>query len=566
MAYSYTNYTGNGSTTQFSVPMPYIRKEHIHVYVNNVEVSFTWVNSTTVLLASAPANGAKVQVRRVTPILLPLVDYSDGSTFVAADLDTSNLQLLYIEQELDDSDKQAIYVDPATGQLTAGGQKIGNVGTPTVGTDAATKSYVDGADAAVVAAVATNAATAASSATSATAAKVAAEAARDQTLSAYDSFDDRYLGPKTSNPTLDNDGNTLVGGALYYNTVAQEMRLWTGSSWVTAYVSGNAAAVGFSPSGDIAAVNVQSAIQELDNEKMPKSGGAFTGDITLNAQCDLRLADSDSSNWVAFQAPATIASNITWTLPATDGTADQAFATNGSGTLSWVSFLKSSGGALTGDLTLNAQSDLRFADADSSNWVAFQAPATVASNVTWTLPATDGTSGQSLQTNGSGTLSWGTGGVTMTRTTAVNTTSGTSIDFTSIPSWVKRITIMFDAVSTNGTSYKQVQLGDSGGIETTGYNAGAVDLQNYYTITSGIPIGINYISSSTDAVYGQIILTNLTGNTWTCDGGIFQSGYNVACSIAGSKTLSATLDRVRLTTINGTDTFDAGTVNIIYEG
>ena len=293
----------------------------------------------------------------------------------------------------------------------------------------------------------------------------------------------------------------------------------------------------------------------------------FNGNVTLNAQGDVRFADSDSSNWVAFQAPATIASNITWTLPATDGTADQAFATNGSGTLSWVSFLKASGGALTGDLTLNAQSDLRFADADSSNWVAFQAPATVASNVTWTLPATDGTNGQSLQTNGSGTLSWATGGgVTMTRATAVNTTSGTSIDFTSIPSWVKRITIMFDAVSTNGTSYKQVQLGDSGGIETTGYNAGAVDLQNYYTITSGIPIGINYISNSTDAVYGQIILTNLTGNTWTCDGGIFQSGYNVACSIAGSKTLSATLDRVRLTTINGTDTFDAGTVNIIYEG
>lgn len=282
MAYSYTNYTGNGSTTQFSVPMPYIRKEHIHVYVNNVEVSFTWVNSTTALLASAPVNGAVVQVRRVTPLPSVLVDFSDGSTIVAADLDTSNLQHLYTEQELDDNSKQAIYVDPATGQLTAGGQKIGNVGTPTVGTDAATKSYVDGADAAVVAAVATNAATAASSATSATAAKVAAEAARDQTLSVYDSFDDRYLGPKTSNPTLDNDGNALVGGALYYNTVAQEMRLWTGSSWVTAYVSGNAAGIGFSPSGNIAAVNVQSAIQELDNEKMPLAGFANYQEFTSN--------------------------------------------------------------------------------------------------------------------------------------------------------------------------------------------------------------------------------------------------------------------------------------------
>ena len=72
--------------------------------------------------------------------------------------------------------------------------------------------------------------------------------------------------------------------------------------------------------------------------------------------------------------------------------------------------LTTAGGAVTGDVTLNAQSDLRFADADSSNWVAFQGPATVSSNVTWTLPAADGTSGQVLSTNGSGTLSWATGG------------------------------------------------------------------------------------------------------------------------------------------------------------
>jgi len=65
---------------------------------------------------------------------------------------------------------------------------------------------------------------------------------------------------------------------------------------------------------------------------------------------------------------------------------------------------------LTGDVTLNAQGDLRFADADSSNWVAFQAPATIASNVTWTLPATDGSSAQVLSTNGSGTLSWASAG------------------------------------------------------------------------------------------------------------------------------------------------------------
>jgi hypothetical protein len=75
-------------------------------------------------------------------------------------------------------------------------------------------------------------------ATAAQAAQAAAEAARDATLAAYDSFDDRYLGAKSSNPSVDNDGNALVAGSLYYNTVAPEMRVYTGSAWVAAYVSG----------------------------------------------------------------------------------------------------------------------------------------------------------------------------------------------------------------------------------------------------------------------------------------------------------------------------------------
>ena len=84
----------------------------------------------------------------------------------------------------------------------------------------------------------TNATNAATSATAAQTAQTAAEAARDATLAAYDSFDDRYLGAKSSNPSVDNDGNALLAGALYYNTTVPEMRLYTGSAWVAAYVSG----------------------------------------------------------------------------------------------------------------------------------------------------------------------------------------------------------------------------------------------------------------------------------------------------------------------------------------
>jgi hypothetical protein len=86
--------------------------------------------------------------------------------------------------------------------------------------------------------------------------------------------------------------------------------------------------------------------------------------------------------------------------------ANSAWITIGDVTAANLGLVSTSGATFTGNITLNAQSDVRFADSDSSNWVALQAPATVTSNVTWTLPATDGTSGQSLTTDAAGTLSW----------------------------------------------------------------------------------------------------------------------------------------------------------------
>ena len=142
MPYSYAVYTGNGSTTQYAVPFAYIRKEHVYVSVNYSNQSYTWVNDSLIQLASAPANGARVEVRRVTPVNAPLVDFTDGSTLVAADLDTNALQQVYTDQEQDDQLKQAIYVDP-NGNLTAGNQRLKNLLDPTDAQDAATKNYVD---------------------------------------------------------------------------------------------------------------------------------------------------------------------------------------------------------------------------------------------------------------------------------------------------------------------------------------------------------------------------------------------------------------------------------------
>lgn len=150
--------------------------------------------------------------------------------------------------------------------------------------------------------------------------------------------------------------------------------------------------------------------------------------------------------------------------------------------------------------------------------------------------------------------------------TAVASTSGTSIDFTSIPSWVKRVTVMFNAVSTTGTSAIVIQLG-SGSVVTTGYNgavgaittAGAVGAA---TATSYIYVSTN-ISAAT-ALYGSTILSLLGSNTWVSQGAAYSQGITASYA-TGSLALSGALDRVRITTVNGTDTFDAGSINIMYE-
>lgn len=176
------------------------------------------------------------------------------------------------------------------------------------------------------------------------------------------------------------------------------------------------------------------------------------------------------------------------------------------------------------------------------------------------------TSGNVLTSDGTSWTS-AAGAYPLTSGTAVSSTSGTSIDFTSIPTWVKRITINLSAVSTNGTSIPQIQIG-AGSVETTGYLSGSSFVTtaagvNATTATSGFIIFSNFAPAS---LQGSIILSLLGSNIWVAQGVIFQatSTANVV-QTAGTKTLSGTLDRVRITTVNGTDTFDAGTINILYE-
>jgi hypothetical protein len=150
----------------------------------------------------------------------------------------------------------------------------------------------------------------------------------------------------------------------------------------------------------------------------------------------------------------------------------------------------------------------------------------------------------------------------ITSGTAVATTSGTSINFTDIPSWAKRITLQFNGISASGTSNWLVQIG-SGSIQTTGYVAGS---QNGGSSIITSTAGMIYLTGVAAYTYlGLFTLTSFGSNIWVSSHSTARSD-GAATMGGGSVTLSGALDRVRLTTVNGTDTFDAGSINILYEG
>ena len=166
MAYAlhiYTSTTAGQEDFQFT--FPYIKEEHVKLYVNYTEIdyavatrgagvagfqihtaggnTYARLNDTNGLSSA----NTRVEVKRISSLASVLVDYADGSTLTASDLDTSNLQHLYVSQEVDDALKQGVSIDPATGLPSLSNKKLTKVADPTNAQDAATKNYVDTQDA-----------------------------------------------------------------------------------------------------------------------------------------------------------------------------------------------------------------------------------------------------------------------------------------------------------------------------------------------------------------------------------------------------------------------------------
>jgi phage-related tail fiber protein len=263
-------YLGDGVTKTFPFPARFFTAADITAWVDGIQqapssYSVAGAGVSTggaVTFTVAPVSGAKVTLINDPQIIQP-VDFVTGQTVLEGILDNALDRLTVIAQRLAKKYNSALRLSSVGGDTVAEiaatpaerAQKIlsfDTAGNPVAITNnaVAAKASEDAANAAKVAAQA---------------AQTAAENARDQTLSAYDSFDDRYLGAKAANPTVDNDGNALVGGALYYDTVAQRMRLWTGSQWIDAYVAGSASGILLTPVGNITATDVQTGISQIDS-------------------------------------------------------------------------------------------------------------------------------------------------------------------------------------------------------------------------------------------------------------------------------------------------------------
>jgi hypothetical protein len=198
----------------------------------------------------------------------------------------------------------------------------------------------------------------------------------------------------------------------------------------------------------------------------------------------------------------------------------------------------------------------------------------IATDVTATFPATTGnavvdTAVQTL-TNKTlvGAVMTSMASSVLTPGTAQASTSGTSIDFTGIPSWARRVTVLFNGVSTNGGSPFLVQLG-AGSIATSGYQSNGLTLQAGSAV-NGTSTTAGFISSQAIAAgeffSGSYVYNLLGSNFWTGGGSLvrFSGTYQTHVSVGGVA-LGGALDRLRITTSGGTDAFDAGSINIVWE-
>jgi hypothetical protein len=317
------------------------------------------------------------------------------------------------------------------------------------------------------------------------------------------------------------------------------------SSAIQTQLDGKAALTGATFSGTVTAATFAgnaTTATTLQTARAIAVSGAVTGTANFNGSAAISIATTLAD---AVVSPAKLSTGgPTW---------------NSGGTLSATAF----SGPLTGAVTGTASGNIRQGTGTSQLTNTVSIGWSAASKLRVQVDATDFAATWPIDIAGNAATATTATALAQPYTlrTAQASTSGTSIDFAGIPSWVNRITVMFNGVSTNGSSDPLIQLGDAGGIETTGYDAHSSDRGGDAVSTAGFIL--TRASGASSALYGIATICKLSGNLWVSSANI--SITDLVSSSVGSKTLSDTLTQLKITTVNGTDVFDAGSINISYE-
>lgn len=375
-----------------------------------------------------------------------------------------------------------------------------------------------------------------------------------------------------ANAALPKAGGTMTGNIVFAGTQPTATTTTAAIVQLTDSIASTSVSTAATP-------NSVKTAYDLANAALPKSGGTMTGALALpanglnvgsgqlnvsggNVSCSGNLSgvNASFSGTLAVTGAATFSSTLTASVaPTLGGHLTNKTYVDAQNALK----LSLAGGTMTGAITL-AGNPSGALDAAPKQYVD-SAKSTIDA---YTITAGSGLSGGGA-INGSPTLSITSGGVTPAKlsqpftSATAQTANAVNIDFTGIPSWVKRITVSFSSVATStGTStYPLIQIGSSAGFETTGYLSGSIEIGlGGRQFTSGF--GIN--SGSVNAFSGHIVLTNVTGNTWAISGTTIRYSDTTGHISTGTKTLSGTIDRLRVTTSNSA-AYSSGTINVFYE-
>ena len=572
MAYAIDTYTGNGSTTTFSVTFPYIEKAHVVVTVDGttktLTTDYTFPTSSTIQFVSAPAASTTIKFTRSSNRTARLTDYQDGSTLTEATLDQDGNQTFYMAQEAIDVTENTLNLD-ASDLWDATSKRIINVATPTGTNDAATKAYVD--------TVAGSATAAAASEANALTYKNAAETAKTAAEAALDTFDDDYLGSKSSDPSVDNDGDALADGSLYFNTTDNRMKVYDLGTTTWNYVSPTASDQTKinTVSDNITAVsNVSTNLSGVnsfnDRYRVSSSAPASSldvGDLYFDTTAN-ELKVYKSSGWAA--AGSTVngtAQRYTYNITGTPNSVSGADAKGD--TLAYdAGFvdvylngvrLSNSSGSYTGDVTVSSGNSVVFANnlaagdvVDVVAYGTFSAASIAASSITSgtlnldRIPsitnakldgsiANDKLANNSITINGSAVALGGSVTVGETKPTATSCT----------PSTITNDATNVVIAGTNFTSIPQVwALNTSTGIwylaNSVSYTS-ATSITANFTLTVDAQYKIRVENPDGNATLsGTNILTVSDAPTWSTSAGSLGS---VAGNFSGTvSTLSASSD------------------------